>query len=69
MMALYSEDEFRERIHGWISLMFKSGQKGAAKHLHVSEQYLSDFLTGKRAPGAKLLRGLHAERQIKYRWG
>lgn len=67
-MALLTEDQFREDIGAWVKRMFSS-QKAAAKSLHVSEQYLSDFLQGRRAPGAKLLRGLHAEKRITYRWG
>lgn len=64
----YSEDEFRDAIGRWIKMMFAS-QKSAAKSLHVSEQYLSDFLTGKRAPGKKLLSNLHAKRMTTYKWG
>lgn len=67
-MSVYSQDDFADAIDRWIKLMFRS-QKSAAKHLKVSEQYLSDFLAGKRAPGAKLLRALHAERDVRYRWG
>ena len=65
---ILSEDNFRYEIARWIRRMFSS-KKVAAKHLNVSEQYLGDFLAGKRAPGAKLLRALHAERQILYKWG
>lgn len=67
-MAKYSPDDFRVEIAEWISRMFSS-KKAAAKHLHVSEQYLGDFLAGRREPGVKLLRGLHAERVTTYKWG
>jgi len=67
-MTVYNPDEFREAIAAHVKLMFDS-QKAAAKHWHISEQYLCDFLQGRREPGAKLLRGLNAAREIRYRWG
>lgn len=67
-MSRYTQLEFMDAIDAWTKRMFGT-QKSAAKHLHVSEQYLSDFLNGKRQPGAKLLRALHAEKVVTYKWG
>lgn len=63
-----SQDEFQELLREWIKRMC-SGQKSAAKHLKVSEQYLSDVLNGKRAPGKKLLQSLHMKREVRYTGG
>lgn len=42
-------------------------RRALAKHLGVSDQYLSDVLTGKREPGSKLLGALGFRKIISYR--
>lgn len=41
-------------------------QKAAAKAWHLSAPYLSDVLSGKRAPGPKILKVLHLKRVETY---
>ena len=42
-------------------------QKDVAAKLGVSQQYLSDVLTGRRAPGKSILDALGLEKVISYR--
>jgi len=67
-MSIHTKEQFVYAVSNWIELAYPN-HKSAAKELGVSEQYLSDFLRGKRNPGAKLLRGLKAKRIVTYRWG
>lgn len=50
-----------------FSVIAMGSQKAAAEQWGVSEQYLSDVLSGRRQPGAKLCAGVGYERVISYR--
>lgn len=45
----------------------EGSQKAFAQAHHISEQYLSDVLRGRREPGQKILDALGVERIIRYR--
>ena len=49
-----------------LRLMEFESHKTAAKKWHLSPQYLSDVLNGRRAPGQKLLRALKLRRVEAY---
>jgi hypothetical protein len=41
-------------------------QKALAKKWHISQQYLSDVLAGRRDPGESILKNLGLEKKVEY---
>lgn len=62
-MRRYTEAQIRQRI---LTIMGRSTQKEMASVMHVSPQYLSDFLRGKREPGPAILKCFGLRKEIQY---
>ena len=65
-MALSSPWAFRHDIKNLIEQSGETQKEFAAK-LGISEQYLSDVLSGNRAPGKKFLDAIGWERVVYYK--
>lgn len=63
-MKTYTESELYEMIERMISEL--GSQLAVAKKLGVSSAYLNDYLSGRRAAGAKILAALELRRVISY---
>lgn len=55
-VEVVTADDVREMLKGKIG--YNHGVRALAKQLGVSQGYMSDVLSGKRAPGPKILAAL-----------
>ncbi len=62
---LLDRQEFRHELHFQVSRF--ANQKEAAQTWEVSESYLSDVLSGWRAPGEKICKAIGYERVTMFR--
>lgn len=62
---MLTEQEVIERLRA--AAQIAGSQKAYAEQIGVSQTYLSDVLTGNRAPGEKILTALNLEAVIVYR--
>lgn len=53
-----------QKLRQWAERL--GSQRALAKHLGVSEPYLSDVIHGRRDPGPKLLKALGLDRVVSY---
>lgn len=62
---LFTEQDILDHLRAAIHAI--GSQKLFAQHYHISQQYLSDVLRGRREPGQKILDALGYERIVFYR--
>lgn len=61
---MLTEQDVLDRLRA--AVLAAGSQKAYAEHIGVSQTYLSDVLTGNRAPGEKILTALNLEAIIMY---
>lgn len=61
---MLTEQDVLDRLRA--AVMAAGSQKAYAEQIGVSQTYLSDVLTGNRAPGEKILMALNLEAIIMY---
>lgn len=64
MAKMLTEQQVRDLVR---KLVGNGKQQDAARQLGIGDAYLSNFLSGRYAPGKPLLAGLGMERVVLYR--
>jgi hypothetical protein len=65
-ITLLDEDDVRQMVRDDMPISGCSTQQEWARKNNISPQYLSDFMTGRKAPGQKILDALMLRRVVTY---
>ena len=65
-ITLLDEDDVRDMLRDDMRIMGCQTQQEWARRQGISPQYVSDFMTGKKAPGQKILSALMLKRTVTY---
>lgn len=65
-IPLMDEDDIRAMVRDDMAIMRTTSQQDWALRNGISPQYLSDFMTGKKAPGPLILAALGLKRVVYY---
>lgn len=65
-ITLLSEDDVRQMVRDDMPISGCNTQQEWARKNGISPQYLSDFMTGRKAPGQKILDALMLRRVVTY---
>lgn len=65
-ITMMTEDDVRQMVRDDMLIAGCTTQQEWALKNGISQQYLSDFMTGRKAPGPSILRALMLKRVVTY---
>jgi hypothetical protein len=65
-ITLLDEDDVRQMVRDDMPIAGCTTQQEWARKNGISPQYLSDFMTGRKAPGPSILKALMLKRTVTY---